>query len=94
MPSWGAKMAFGDRVVVGGHEVVVTALVIFGLGGGSGTWPEHGTVPEGQGEGSGGGGRLGGRADHHRDEVGSSHELIAPAAPDATPRPTAPQENP
>ena len=58
VPSWGAKMAFGERVVVGGQELVPTALVIFGFGGGggSGAWPEHGTVPEGQGEGSGGGG--------------------------------------
>ena len=58
VPSWGAKMAFGESIVVGGQEVVPAALVIFGFGGGggSGKWPERGTVPEGQGEGSGGGG--------------------------------------
>jgi len=57
-PSWGAKMAFGESVTVGGREVVPAALVIFGFGGGggSGKWPERGRVPEGEGEGSGGGG--------------------------------------
>lgn len=58
VPSWGAKMAFGDPITVGGREVVPAALVIFGFGGGggSGKWPGHGSVPEGEGEGSGGGG--------------------------------------
>jgi len=58
VPSWGAKMAFGESIMVGGQEVVPAALVVFGFGGGggSGTWPARGTVPEGQGEGSGGGG--------------------------------------
>ena len=57
-PSWGAKMAFGESVTVGGREVVPAALVIFGFGGGggSGTWPARGKAPEGEGEGSGGGG--------------------------------------
>ena len=58
VPSWGAKMAFGESITVGGREVVPAALVIFGFGGGggSGTWPGRGSVPEGEGEGSGGGG--------------------------------------
>ena len=57
-PSWGAKMAFGESVTVGGQEVVPAALVIFGFGGGtgSGKWPGGGKGPEGEGEGSGGGG--------------------------------------
>jgi|SRR6188508_1994518 uncharacterized spore protein YtfJ len=57
-PSWGAKMAFGESVTVGGREVVPAALVIFGFGGGvgSGKWPGSGKTPEGEGEGSGGGG--------------------------------------
>ena len=57
-PSWGAKMAFGEAVTVGGREVVPAALVIFGFGGGggSGKWPGGGSVPPGEGEGSGGGG--------------------------------------
>ena len=58
VPSWGAKLAFGDRTTIGGQEVIPAALVVFGFGGGtgSGRWPEHDAVPEGQGEGSGGGG--------------------------------------
>ena len=58
LPSWGARMAFGESVTVGGQEVIPAALVVFGFGGGegSGTWPERGAAPEGQGEGSGGGG--------------------------------------
>jgi len=58
VPSWGAKLAFGESTTIGGHEVVPAALVVFGFGGGggSGKWPEDGKVPEGQGEGSGGGG--------------------------------------
>lgn len=58
VPSWGAKLAFGESTTIGGQEVVPAALVIFGFGGGggSGSWPEHEFSPEGQGEGSGGGG--------------------------------------
>ncbi len=58
LPSWGARLAFGESTVIGGQEVVPAALVVFGFGGGggSGKWPERGPVPEGQGEGSGGGG--------------------------------------
>lgn len=58
VPSWGAKMAYGETAMVGGQEVVPVALVVFGFGGGegSGTWPAKETMPEGQGEGSGGGG--------------------------------------
>lgn len=58
VPSWGAKMAYGEPVTVGGQEVVPAALVIFGFGGGegSGTWPDGENAPEGRGEGSGGGG--------------------------------------
>jgi len=58
LPSWGAKLAFGENATIGGQEVIPAALVVFGFGGGggSGKWPEGGAVPEGQGEGSGGGG--------------------------------------
>lgn len=57
-PSWGAKMAFGETIDVGGRQVTPAALVIFGFGGGggSGKWPQRGSLPEGEGEGSGGGG--------------------------------------
>ena len=58
VPSWGAKLAFGEKVTVDGHELVPVALVGFGFGGGegSGEAPENGTIPAGRGEGSGGGG--------------------------------------
>ena len=58
VPSWGAKLAFGESTTIGGQEVIPAALVVFGFGGGggSGRWPEGGAVSEGQGEGSGGGG--------------------------------------
>ncbi|MCC2032680.1 spore germination protein GerW family protein [Microbacterium allomyrinae] len=58
VPSWGAKMAFGESVTLDGREIVPAALVMFGFGGGggSGKWPQRGTAPEGEGEGSGGGG--------------------------------------
>lgn len=58
LPSWGAKMAFGESTMVGGREIVPAALVIFGFGGGSGSGkrPRRGDVSAGEGEGSGGGG--------------------------------------
>ena len=58
LPSWGAKLAFGESTTIGGREVVPAALVVFGFGGGggSGKWPNRGELPEGEGEGSGGGG--------------------------------------
>jgi hypothetical protein len=62
LPSWGAKMAFGQSAMVGGREIVPAALVIFGFGGGSGSgkWPKRGDVSEGEGEGEGSGGGGGG----------------------------------
>jgi hypothetical protein len=54
VPSWGARIAYGEKTSLNGHEILPVALVIFGFGGGEGS----GTLPEGdkQGEGSGGGG--------------------------------------
>ncbi|WP_159605642.1 hypothetical protein [Agromyces humi] len=58
VPTWGAKMAYGERTTLGGHELVPVALIVFGFGGGegSGEMPEGGSSPAGRGEGSGGGG--------------------------------------
>jgi hypothetical protein len=66
VPSWGAKLAFGESTTAAGHEVVPAALVVFGFGGGggSGSWPDHPVDLDGpgmgqsagHGEGSGGGG--------------------------------------
>lgn len=58
VPSWGAKIAFGESITVGGREVVPAALVVFGFGGGGGssTSQQGGAAPEGEGSGGGGGG--------------------------------------
>jgi uncharacterized spore protein YtfJ len=58
VPTWGAKMAYGEPTTLGGQELVPVALVVFGFGGGegSGEMPEGGSTPAGRGEGSGGGG--------------------------------------
>jgi len=62
VPSWGAKLAYGDKTTVGGQELVPVALVGFGFGAGEGSseMPEGGIGPSGMsmgmGEGRGGGG--------------------------------------
>ncbi|MDF1478112.1 hypothetical protein PYV02_03345 [Leifsonia sp. H3M29-4] len=58
VPSWGAKLAYGDKSSVNGQDVIPVAFVIFGFGGGegSGEMPEGQNGPAGKGEGSGGGG--------------------------------------
>ena len=58
VPSWGAKLAYGDTAVVNGQEIVPVAFVAFGFGGGegSGEMPPTDAVPVSKGEGSGGGG--------------------------------------
>lgn len=57
VPSWGAKLSYGEPTTVGGQELVPVALVAFGFGGGegSGESPDT-TAPVKRGEGSGGGG--------------------------------------
>ena len=56
--SWGTKVAYGEKVTLGGQELVTVALVGFGFGGGegSGEMPEGGPAPTSRGEGNGGGG--------------------------------------
>jgi uncharacterized spore protein YtfJ len=58
VPAWGAKVAYGEKTTVDGHEFVPGALVAFGFGGGegSGDMPASEKTPAGRGEGSGGGG--------------------------------------
>ncbi len=58
VPSWGTKVAYGEKVTLGGQDLVPVALVGFGFGGGegSGETPEGDGAPTGRGEGSGGGG--------------------------------------
>jgi uncharacterized spore protein YtfJ len=58
VPSWGAKIAYGEKTTVAGQELLPVALVVFGFGGGegSGELPADDTAPARTGEGSGGGG--------------------------------------
>ncbi|MFC9917201.1 hypothetical protein [Agromyces binzhouensis] len=58
VPSWGARMAYGEKATVDGQEAVPVAFVVFGFGAGegSGDMPEGGRAVAGHGEGSGGGG--------------------------------------
>ncbi|MGW9630554.1 hypothetical protein ACWGST_07595 [Agromyces sp. NPDC055520] len=58
VPSWGAKVAYGEKTTVDGRELVPVALVAFGFGGGegSGDMPASEKTPAGRGEGGGGGG--------------------------------------
>ena len=58
VPSWGTKLAYGEKTTLGGQELVPVALVGFGFGAGQGSneSPEGGKGPAGRGEGSGGGG--------------------------------------
>ncbi|KQX05182.1 MULTISPECIES: hypothetical protein [unclassified Leifsonia] len=59
VPSWGARLAYGDKTTLDGHEILPVAVVVFGFGGGEGS----GDVPDAdgpgadrRGDGSGGGG--------------------------------------
>lgn len=58
VPSWGAKVAYGEQTTLNGQELIPVAVVAFGFGAGegSGESPEDGKGPAGRGEGSGGGG--------------------------------------
>lgn len=56
--SWGARLCYGEAVVVGGQELVPVALAGFGFGAGEGSVdaPDGGDPAAGRTEGSGGGG--------------------------------------
>jgi hypothetical protein len=58
VPSWGARVAYGEKSTVGGQDIVPVAIVAFGFGAGEGTGetPASERLPQGKGEGSGGGG--------------------------------------
>jgi len=62
VPSWGAKLAYGEKTTVGGQDLVPVALVGFGFGGGEGSseMPDNGLGPTGMGTGEGRGGGGGG----------------------------------
>jgi len=58
VPSWGAKVAYGEKTTISGQEIMPVALVVFGFGGGQGSGEMPGGDNDGarKGEGSGGGG--------------------------------------
>ena len=58
IPSWGAKLSYGDKTTVDGHDLIPVAFVIFGFGAGEGSGEqlEGGDTAPGKGEGRGGGG--------------------------------------
>ena len=60
VPSWGAKVAYGDTTSVNGHDVLPVAVVVFGFGAGEGSGetpdPADGVPKKGEGSGGGGGG--------------------------------------
>ena len=58
VPTWGVKLAYGEKTTLGGQELVPVALVGFGFGGGEGSniMPDVGPASAGTGEGRGGGG--------------------------------------
>ena len=60
VPSWGARVAYGEKSTVGGHDIVPVAIVAFGFGAGegSGETPVTEKLPQGKGEGSGGSGGI------------------------------------
>jgi len=58
VPTWGAKMSYGEKTTLNGQDFVPAALVVFGFGAGEGSGESEGdgATPPGRGEGSGGGG--------------------------------------
>lgn len=56
--SWGARLSYGEAVVVGGQELVPVAFAGFGFGAGEGAAdaPDGAGAATGRNEGSGGGG--------------------------------------
>lgn len=56
VPSWGARLAYGEKTTLDGHDILPVAIVAFGFGGGEGS----GEDPDGSGRGEGSGGGGGG----------------------------------
>lgn len=56
VPSWGAKLSYGEKETINGQELLPVAFVIFGFGAGEGSGEMPSSSGEGKGEGSGGGG--------------------------------------
>ncbi|MEV8215394.1 hypothetical protein [Leifsonia sp. NPDC077715] len=56
VPSWGARLAYGEKTTLDGHDVLPVALVVFGFGGGEGSGEDADGAQRGEGSGGGGGG--------------------------------------
>ncbi|MDL9978756.1 hypothetical protein [Microbacterium candidum] len=58
VPSWGARIAYGEKSTIGAEDIVPVAVVVFGFGAGegSGETPLPEKLAQGKGEVSGGGG--------------------------------------
>lgn len=56
VPSWGARLAYGDKTTLDGHDILPVAIVFFGFGGGEGSGDDPAGAMRGEGRGGGGGG--------------------------------------
>ncbi len=56
VPSWGVRLAYGEKTVIDGVELLPVAFVGFGFGAGQGSAPEGDGAAEQDAAGGGGGG--------------------------------------
>lgn len=56
VPSWGARLAYGEKTTLDGHDILPVAIVVFGFGGGEGSGDDPASAMRGEGSGGGGGG--------------------------------------
>ncbi|WP_285116718.1 hypothetical protein [Leifsonia sp. fls2-241-R2A-40a] len=69
VPSWGARLAYGEKTTLDGHDILPVAIAVFGFGGGEGS----GEDPDGGGRGEGSGGGGGGYAIPIGAYIGGPH---------------------
>ncbi|MGO4300207.1 hypothetical protein [Leifsonia sp. RAF41] len=69
VPAWGARLTYGEKTTLDGHDIVPVAIVAFGFGGGEGS----GEDPDGTGRGEGSGGGGGGYAIPIGAYIGGPH---------------------
>ncbi|MDR6970567.1 hypothetical protein [Leifsonia shinshuensis] len=56
VPTWGARLAYGEKTTLDGHDILPVAIVAFGFGGGEGSGEDADGAERGEGSGGGGGG--------------------------------------
>jgi len=56
VPSWGARLAYGEKTTLDGYDILPVAIVAFGFGGGEGSGEDPDGATRGEGSGGGGGG--------------------------------------